>query len=79
MNLRDTGALSTKQKKTPKIDSLRVNTYENILVKWSHQSMLPGLSTRKKPGILVVRVDEVSIYAEEESAASNFNQMGCIK
>lgn len=41
--------------------------------------MLPGLSTRQKPGILVVRVDEVSIYTEEESAASNFNQMGCIK
>lgn len=34
--------------------------------------MLPGLSTRKKPGILVVRVDEVSIYTEEESAASKF-------
>lgn len=41
--------------------------------------MLPGLSTRKKPGILVVRVDEVSIYTEEESAASSFNQMGSIK
>lgn len=41
--------------------------------------MLPRLSTRKKPNILAVRVDEVSLYAEEESTASDFNQMECIK
>lgn len=41
--------------------------------------MLPRLSTRKKPNILVVRVDEVSLYAEEQSTASDFNQMECIK